>query len=286
MKYLTRHIMEVVLITLFVSALISVMPAKDKMTPEELVANHLKSIGPADQVAARKTCVAEGDGTLRILTGGSGQLAGPVVLSSEGDKVGFSITFPFKDYPGDQFAFDGQKVETGFVQPGQRTRLELFFYNYNAPVREGLIGGVLSTAWPLANLQHRNAKLRYDGLKKIEGRELHELRYSPKKGAGDVNIFLYFDPQTYRHVESIYRMMIPAQIGLGGPNTSAQQQEVRLMVEEKFGDFKEVNGLTLPLHWNIHFTMEGEKSWMAEWDMNLSKITLNQPVDPKAFSLQ
>jgi len=41
----------------------------------------------------------------------------------------------------------------------------------NVPLREGLLGGVLSAAWPLLRLAQQNPKLEYRGLKKMEGRQ-------------------------------------------------------------------------------------------------------------------
>lgn len=48
-------------------------------------------------------------------------------------------------------------------------------------IREGLLGGVLTTAWPLLNVDQRKAKLNFDGLKKIDGQEVYDLRYHPHK---------------------------------------------------------------------------------------------------------
>ena len=260
--------------------------AKNKMDPMELVANHLKSIGPADKLAARKSCVAEGDAMIRLISGGSGTLRGSVQFASEGDKVSYYANFNFLDYPAEQFVYDGDNFNVGYLKPGIKSKLGNFLYTYNTIAKEGLIGGVLSAAWPLVELDKRNPKLRYDGIKKIDGKELHELRYTPRKGGGDVTMLLYFDPQTFRHVMSIYEVTIPAQISMAGPSDSANQRDTILRMEERFDDFKEVDGLTLPMHWNIHLTFEGQSSSITEWDMHFTKVTFNQPLDAKTFTIQ
>ena len=47
--------------------------------------------------------------------------------------------------------------------------------------------------------------MTFEGLKKIDGQELYDLRYRPHKGT-DLDINLYFDPETYRHVETVYTL--------------------------------------------------------------------------------
>lgn len=283
----TNGIRSVALSLMLLSSIICLAFAKEpKMDPKDLVARHLQSLGAKEKVAGMKSCVAEGNATLRMLTGGSGQLAGPAALYSDGPKVGFLIKFGFVDYPEEHYVFDGDKFEAGFLKPGVRSRLGAFLTTYSSIVKEGLLGGALTTAWPLNDLEKRNPKLQYDGTKKIEGKELHELRYVVRKGNSDLNTFLYFDPETFRHVASLYRVVIPAQIGPGGPNDSAGQIETRYELEEKFDSFREVNGLTLPTRWRIHFTSTTPRgTTLAEWDMNYDKISTNQPIDPKVFAL-
>ena|ERR1017187_8658426 len=94
-----------------------------------------------------------------------------------------------------------------------------FVFVQDAVIREGLLGGVLSTAWPLLNLDERKAKVSFDGLKKIDGQELYELRYRPHKNT-DLEIHLYFDPQTYRHVETTYSYSVTQSLTAMSPSAS------------------------------------------------------------------
>lgn len=261
------------------------LSAKDKIDPEQLVANHLKSIGPAEKLKARKTCLLEGEGAWRNLTGSLGSLSGAAIFISEDEKTRFNIRFNHVNYPAEQFVYDGKTFEAGFVQAGYRSRLGQFLFDHNVMVKQGLLGGVLSTGWALANLQKQDAKLNYNGIKKFNGKPAHELRYMPKSG-GNLSAFLYFDPATYRHVGSIYRVVMPAPMVRGRPELSSSQAETRWEIEEHFDNFQEVEGLTLPMHWNIHFLVEAEGSSVSEWDMTYSKTTLNQTVDPAVFKLQ
>ncbi|MDD5541898.1 MAG: hypothetical protein PHX83_01865 [Acidobacteriia bacterium] len=261
------------------------LSAKDKINPEELISNHLKAIGPAEKLQARKSCILEGDGAWRNLTGSLGSLSGKAIFVSEDDKIRFNIKFNHTNYPAEQFAFDGKMFDTGFVQVGFRSRLGQFLFDHSVLVKQGLLGGVLSTGWALTNRPRLDAKVSYNGIKKFNGKPAHELRYMPK-GAGDLNILLYFDPDTFRHVGSIYRLVKSAQLVTGRPEESARQPDTRWEIEEHFDNFQEVEGLMLPLHWNIHFLVEAEGSARTEWDMNYSKASFNQPVDPTVFKLQ
>ena len=72
-------------------------------------------------------------------------------------------------------------------------------------MKEGLLGGIFSTGWPLLNLKDKPATLAYREAT-IDGRRLHEIDYHPKQGFGDMKIKLYFDMETYRHVRTEYRL--------------------------------------------------------------------------------
>jgi hypothetical protein len=275
---------------LFLVALLS-CPAptvsKDpKLDPQDLVARSLKAVGAPEKLAARKTCIAEGNGTVRVRTGGSGSMAGPTMFLSEGDKFRYDMKFDSKDYPEELFAFDGQNAQIGYIRPGKRSKLGDFLYLYNGIIKEGLIGGVLSTAWPLTHLEQRGSKLQYRGLAKVEGKQAHELRYQMKKGESNLNIFLYFEPETFRHVATIYRIIQPSPLATR-PELSSSQTDNRLEVLEVFEDFREEDGLTLPHRWTIHYTAEmGQSTFMGEWETVFEKITFNQPIEAKTFALQ
>ena len=151
---------------------------------EDVVARHLASIGTPEARAAVKNRVATGIAQVVFRLGGHGQLPGKCNVISEGRKVHFEMDFSALGYRGEQFAFDGEKTTVGQVQPGQRSPLSDFVYTYNVILREGFLGGTLSTAWPLLDLTGRQPELDYTGLKKIEGKQLHGLKYKAKKGAG------------------------------------------------------------------------------------------------------
>ena len=213
-------------------------------------------------------------------------MLGQTVFISDGNKLRYDMKFESKDYPEEVFSFDGQNVQIGYIRPGKRSRLGDFLYLYNGIIKEGLMGGVLSTAWPLTQLDQRGPKLQYRGLAKVEGKQAHELRYQMKKGDSNLNVFLYFEPDTFRHIATIYRIIQPAPLA-SRPELSSSQTENRLELLEVFEDFREEDGLTLPHRWTIHYTAEvGQSTFFGEWETVLEKITFNQPIDPKSFVVQ
>jgi len=297
-----------------------------ELKPEQLIAKHLDSIGTAEARKSVKTRVVQGTAQYKILVGGAGTLDGKAVMVSEGDKLRLLLKFENNDYKGEQFVSDGSRLEVA-ATTSQRSRSPLgdFIYTQNTAIHEGLFGGVLSTAWPLLNLDERKPKLSYEGLKTVDGRQLHLLRYKPKKSS-DQTIDLYFDPETYRHVLTVYSLTVRSQLSQGttyqsaggsnipvqmtqtstvdqlkgstpdnpnpgssaaqSPETAqAQQQNTRYRIEERFSDFKTADGLTMPTHYDVHFSRELQSGATSvyEWDVKVSDIGENVTLDPKNF---
>jgi hypothetical protein len=108
------------------------------------------------------------------------------------------MKFPSEAYPAETFAVDGGKPDVGFVLPGRRSALGTFVSTHDVILREGLLGGVLNAGWPLLDPERRGARVDYDGLKKLDGRDRHRLRYRAKKGQDTLDVFLYLDAR-FRH---------------------------------------------------------------------------------------
>ncbi len=263
------------------------LPAREqKLQVEEVVAKHLGSIGTAEARASIKSRLASGTAEVVLRLGGQGTLSGKGQMLSEGRKLRMAFTFDSFDYPGEQIVFNGEKVDVGRVGTGQRSPLSNFLYAYDVIAREGLLGGVLSTAWPLLDLNARQAKLDYSGLKKSEGKQLHEVKYRAKKGPGDLQVALYFDPETFRHVRTQYRLVRPAGM-VSDPNESSSQHDTIYTLSEVFDNFKEVEGLILPLATRLDLTIEAQNATiMTHWSFTVTRIAHNQQVDPTSFTIR
>ena len=147
-----------------------------------------------------------------------------------------------------------------------RSAVGIFLWVNKAIVGEGLIGGVLNARWPLLDLAARDAKVSYDGLKKMGGRDLHRLRYRAKAAAGPLDVLIFIEPETYRHVATIYTTS-QAQ-GMGPtPEASSQQHELVYRLEESFSDFERFGQVTLPKTWTLRYERSGNTT--SEWKYEL-----------------
>src|SRR6266498_4818067 len=187
------------------------LPATDKMTPEELVARHLESIGTAKARASVTSRIIAGNSLVIFRSPPPGQATGRAVLASEGPKSLIGMSFPSPVYPREQLGFNGNSFMAAFVTPGVRSSLGSFLMTHALIFKQGLMGGTLSTAWPLLDLAARNPRLEYTGLKKVDNRTLHELKYLAR-GGSDLQVSLFFDA-TYRHVRTEFFFVSAAPTG-------------------------------------------------------------------------
>src|SRR5262249_42174107 len=264
-----------------------------ELKPEDLIAKHLASIGSRDAVAAAKSRVIEGKVHFTIQNGGGAE-DGKQTFASQGDKIHFYLGLPNPNYRGERFVFDGSKIFLADVRPGVRSSLAEFIHVQDRIIREGLWGGVLSTDWALLSVDQRRPKLTCAGLKKVNGRELYELRYSPSKHS-DLQISLYFEPESFHHVLTVYNLTISPQTSTSDIET-AHQKETIYRLEERFSDFKTFDGLALPTQWEVRFTEDipvspdhpgapgiyGRSSTKI-WSMTEDAITNNVSLDPRNF---
>ena len=266
-------------------SIVQVCLAKEEFRAEEFVKQHLDSIGTAEARAAVKNRVAQGTVTFRILSGGPETWEGPATLVAEGDKLASLMKFPLTVYRTEWFVTDGKKSSIAQIRPGRWSQFGQFVMTHDEILKEGLWGGTLSTGWALSHLEERRAKLEDRGLKKVDGRDLHRVDYVPKKSS-DLEIQLYFEPDTCRHVMTVYLLTVSAQLG---PNSraSANEQEAHYRLEEKFADFKTVDNVQIPSRWTINFTYGAQSSGtINQYDVSEQKIMQNITVDPKNFELK
>ncbi len=255
--------------------------------PEEVVAKHLDAIGSAQARKNIKSRAIQGGTTYRVLVGGNGAVDGKFQFASEAPKSDYLFRINASGYLGEQFIFDGNKMSVaGTWSDKTRSEFGNFILSQDIILRENLLGGVWSTGWPLLDLESHKARLHVEGMKKIDGKELLAVRYQPKK-ITDLEIFLYFDPQSYQHVMTIYRLE-PSTTDVGGEMAQVRKQTRRYRAEERFTDFKSADGLTLPNHYDLRYTFEGESGFTKtiEWEVRALSIANNISIDPHAFAVK
>ena len=295
-------------------------PAKDKgLTPKEIVAAHVKSIGPPELLASIKNRGMSGKASVEFVQGGVGTLTGQCMVVSAGRNLSIIMIYGGVDYPREYFAYDGTDVEVATISPGQRSPLGDFIFRYKGLIKEGLLGGVWSLAWPLLDIDKRSPELKYTSTK-LDGRELHEIDYTPKGGLNDIKVKLFFEPDTFRHVRTEYMLRVqgeqalqagqtvaggvPSSAGLSsGQRGGAAVRDAGVQdpiaysyyrLIEKFDDFKEVKfkdtkgsetrSLILPHSYVIEYSVEGQgSSFLGLWKMTADQWMQNGKLDSSVF---
>lgn len=252
-----------------------------KLKPEEVIAKHLESLGTSEAKAALKNRVASGSVQVKFISQKNQTSEGRVVMASTDAKSFFGMTLNATDYSGEKFVFDGKKAVVGFANNGVRSVLGNFILSNNWIVEESVFGGSLVGTWAL--LATGKGKLSSGALKKIDGKEVYSVGYS-KKGGGDIDVTLYFDKETFRHVRTEYKRTSSAGIGTS-PNQSSGFFETRHKVVEDFSNFKDEKGLMLPHTYKVLYSVTGQNGTTeVEWNFEFNEFAFNQNLDEATFS--
>jgi hypothetical protein len=280
----TFFALSALLLVIGVASAFAQKQADVKPTAEGIIASHLDSIGTAEARRAVQTVTIVGTAKATFFGRGGGVAEGITVLASKGPKYMVAMKFNNSDYPFEKMGYDGGEFSVGFVEPGVRSNLGSFLRTNESSFKTGIMSGVLSNSWPLLNPDPSVAKIKYSGLKKIDGNRFHAIDYSPRKGS-ELSITLFFDAETYQHVRTEYKRVLAAKQG-ATVDTSASQSETRYKMVEEYSNFKEVNNLNLPHTYKLSLEiLTGNGTTSYEWLMELHNFAFNQPIDDKDFDV-
>lgn len=256
----------------------------DKLTAEQIVEKHLQSIGSKEARDGLKSVMAVGK-VIAIFKGrGEGRAEGITVIASEGPKSLFGFRFDVPDYPFEKWAYDGDDLSVAFVRPGDYTVLGGFLRVNKKSFESGLMGGTLTSGWALNNWTAKSGKLKARGSDKVDGKELLKVGVLPK-GGSDLDITLFFDKETFRHVRTEYRRVIAAAQG-ATVDSSSRQSETRYKMVEDYSDFRPVGGLTLPHAYSLYLELlTGNGTTSYTWESTIQSLTINQDIDDNDFKI-
>src|SRR3954471_8210212 len=148
-------------------AIPNVARAED-LKPQEIVSRHLESIAPAALRSGIKSRAVQGALNFHVLVGGGAGVTGTWGRVSEERRSNFVMRFGGGgDWHGEQFIFDGNRI--GFAtatSSHSRSVFAQFVSSQDFIIKEGLLGGELSTAWALQHLDQTHAKIQPLGRKK------------------------------------------------------------------------------------------------------------------------
>jgi hypothetical protein len=268
--------------------------AADKITIDELIGKHVESIGTARARAQAGSRLVAGTTRATFRQRGVTAVDGGAVLASDGQRSMVTMKFESSQYPYEKIGFDGNKVTAYQLHPGEYSRLGGFIRSTPEVFKEGLLGGTLSSAWPFLGFPDRKFRLDIGGTRKVNNRPAYEVKYNVR-GGSDLTITLFFDTETFQHVRTTYKKVIPAQMNRAAVGTSsgidrvgegsASQSSTIFEMTEDFSDFKAEGELTLPHTYKLHFEQIGSVTQMSEWVMTLVKFAFHPSLNAADFDV-
>jgi len=269
----------------------------DVPTPEELIDLHLKAIGEPKALSYIKSIGFWGASDVEFIQGMRGKMLGTSMLLSQGNKICIALGFSDTNYEGEYFAYDGKDVTVKNVGPGVKTPLADFLFTYNKIMKNGMLGGIFSNAWPLLNIKRSKPTYMNVRSTRLDGKDVYELEYRPKDRHGDMKIRMFFETDTYRHIRTEYKVSLDNDASHGTRGETNNVWAVSGMVTgstiftltEKFDDFKEIGFLTLPHSYAINYDLDGiaRAAFIGRWNLKVKEIAFNaEKVDPKIFKAE
>jgi hypothetical protein len=271
--------------------------AADKITVDELISKHLDSIGPAKARATAGSRLVAGTIHATFRSRGTSQADGGAVLASDGPRSMITMKFESSQYPYEKVGFDGAKVTAFQLHPGEYSRLGGFIRGAPEILKEGLLGGVLSSSWPFLGYPDKKLRVEVGGTKKINNRPAYEVKYIIR-GGSDLTVTLAFDAETFQHIRTVYKKEMPAQTGRGGAGAgmgvggvdqvgriSEGTTNSTFELTEEFSDFKPEGDLTIPHTYKIKFEQLGSGTQMSEWVLTLVRFAFRPHLEVTDFDV-
>jgi len=284
------------------------------ITPDELIQKHLGALGKTEKLETIKSRGISGKAGVEFIQGGTGKITdGYFLCVSDGPKVGLRMQFTDINYPGEYFAYDGREVTVGHITPGQKSPVAQFIFQHNSILKEGFLGGVMTTAWPLLHIGDGRPRMLLNK-STINGEEYYELAYGePGKRAGEMTVKLYFD-ENFNHRRTEYKVRVAGDLTAtrnivssgggslldtpetptGRPADSAPGDTVMqgladsiYLLVETFDHFANVGGVALPQVYGLEYSVEGQAAtFLAKWNARTEYFTNNGQVDQNFFIAQ
>jgi hypothetical protein len=236
---------------------------------QQVIAQHLISIGTAEARAAVKSRTVKGSLHCKGLSGGLDHNWG---MTSERTNADFAMRFA--SHRWDQFVIRGCGIADRPIAYPE------FLGDKDFIIKEGLLGGELSPGWALEQIDRNRAKIEYLGQTKVDGQELLGVAYHGRSSDG-VTVKLYFEPSTFHHVMSVHTATTTGVLERG--NKYPQLDGLRYTIEERFSDFQTEGGISLPRRYDLKYTVEqptyqeprGGPIRTSEWDLRVDKVVDN-----------
>lgn len=242
---------------------------------------HHAAIGQTNDIEKITSSVLVGRTLVSASGGYVGKLNGPEQFASDGDKLLMAMIFPAEQYPYEKFGYDGKNLSFALHKYAPSS-LSDFLRANKTILKHGLFGGVLNTSWPKMQ-QMKNVELSLDGETKIgDARYLKIKFFAPD--IGNLKVTILLDPVSFAHVGTDYTfirsgLMTYSPTGNPSPRSAAPTYTT---LTERFSNFANVEGLTLPLKYKIAISSSSSHDSMT-WEIDFDEVYNNEKLDPSVF---
>lgn len=249
---------------------------------EEIITKHLAATGTKEKLDSIKTKFVVGASEFESKQPNK-KTGGKMLIVSEGNNLFFISSFMSNEYPFEKIGYFSNKVNLPFVTAGTRSPLGAFISEHESLLTDGLFAGNISTTWNPLNSQTEKGKFKAAGTKKIDGKKYYVLEYFPKKaGSTEFTIKLFFDTEKFYHTRTEYYHQINPQQDTFG--SLGRQAGVKLFLTEEFGEFKTVDGMTLPHFYKIDYLTDSNSGvFEFFWTFKVSEYRFNQKLADNFF---
>lgn len=282
-KAICRSLLKLSTIYVLLLSLPIYLYGQDKLKVSEIVSKHVASIGTPDAIAAAANRKIEGTAQARRIQNNFLTVEGKSLLASATDKFLLLMAFEATSddaYKLERISFDGKKTNIPYVTESSRSAIGSFVYDYPEIAKQGLLGGPLFSSWALLDAAGKIGNLSLQGKEKIGDIEAYKIRCVPRGGSA-LTIKLYFDTQTFRLVRTEYQRTVTA--GTVGVD-EGRVTESRYKLIEDFSDYKQINGVTLPVTYKITFRVDTSRLGREfEWVMKFNRFVFDQQIQPDVF---
>lgn len=253
-----------------------------KITADEVIAKHLDSIGTREKRDAVKNRFAVGTSRFESKLP-SRKTAGKAIVVSDSGNLFFVASFASQEYPAEKIGFFADKVTLPYITAGNRSPLGAFIADHAKILSDGVLTGSISNMWILLSPQNKKGKFDFGGTKKIDGRKMYVLDYFPTNSSTQFTVKLFFDAGNYQHVRTEYRRtMAPKTAPFG---VLGEQTGVRIELTETFGDFKNIEGLTLPHSYQLKYLTDSNSGvYEYNWGITINEYFFNQKLEANFFT--
>lgn len=270
-----------VLALLAVIVFTAVVPAQN-LTAEQVLSKHLAAIGSPANLQSLTTLFAAGrsefESRMPIVRGG-----GKVVVISDAENLYFLMSLNSKDYPFEKIGMFRDNVNLPFVTAGNRSTLGAFLAEHSRILTDSLFCGSMSLRWITNVASNSKLKMTSAGQKQVSNRQTYAIDVLMGATTGEFKVRLFFDAETFRHIRTEYKRVVPVrQLTFGRQNELA---DASVDLIEEFSDFKDVEGLMLPFDYKATLVSNsGTQTFTNSWRIKVVNYYLNQKLADDFFT--